>query len=371
MKITCDETGTPESLAVLLAQLDGDPAVGGILILACDDNHFTPAAVDPALRATQKPVFGGVFPQIIHGQKCLTRGTIVVGLPMAPQVLLLDGVSQPERDFDAVLDTATQGLSVAEGKTMFIFVDGLATRIGALIDALFNTFGLRINYLGGGCGSLSFVPKPCVMGNQGLVQDAAVLAVIDAPSGIGVAHGWQPVSEGFKVTESTGNVIHTLDWRPAYPVYKEIVESHSGLRFDDSNFFSIAKGYPFGIAKLDAEMVVRDPIMTQNESLVCVGEVPQGTFVRILNGNQDSLLSAAARAHDLAKEALGSHPAQIEVFVDCISRFLFLEENFDLELNAAKDAQLPVVGALTLGEIANNGNDYLEFYNKTAVVGLI
>jgi hypothetical protein len=56
--------------------------------------------------------------------------------------------------------------------------------------------------------------------------------------------------------------------------------------------------------------------------------------------------------------------------IDCISRSLFLGTDFQREL-AAIDDGLPMVGALTLGEIANSGRDFLEFYNKTAVVGLI
>ncbi|EQD46615.1 hypothetical protein B1A_14553 [mine drainage metagenome] len=54
--------------------------------------------------------------------------------------------------------------------------------------------------------------------------------------------------------------------------------------------------------------------------------------------------------------------------MDCISRALFLEQDFRQEL-AVIHSPAPMLGALTIGEIANSGQDYLEFYNKTAVVG--
>jgi len=49
---------------------------------------------------------------------------------------------------------------------------------------------------------------------------------------------------------------------------------------------------------------------------------------------------------------------------------LFLDQDFNQELENVHRFvnDVPFFGVLSLGEIANNGNDYLEFYNKTAVV---
>ena len=64
------------------------------------------------------------------------------------------------------------------------------------------------------------------------------------------------------------------------------------------------------------------------------------------------------------------------IIIDCISRILFLEDEFQIELNEiikvlrAKHNNISISGALTLGEISSYGKGYLEFYNKTCVVGL-
>jgi hypothetical protein len=112
-------------------------------------------------------------------------------------------------------------------------------------------------------------------------------------------------------------------------------------------------------------------VLTPEGHLVCVGEVPEGAFVHILKGSAESLILAARRASELAQASFpAGHTPRFRFVIDCISRSLFLGDAFTNEL-AAIDDGLPMVGALTLGEIANSGRDFLEFYNKTAVVGLI
>ena len=147
MLISLDRTGTVESLAALMADTTAHPGVAGLMVLACDANGFSPEKLDSLLQGSPLPVFGGIFPQIIHGCDHLERGTLVIGLPVAPRLSVITGLSYPETDFDA-------GMSVIDdcGSTVFVFVDGLARRIGALTTALFENFGLLPNYVGGGAG---------------------------------------------------------------------------------------------------------------------------------------------------------------------------------------------------------------------------
>lgn len=163
----------------------------------------------------------------------------------------------------AVLDEVIEekiGMLEKEIKSMFVFVDRLSKNINDIILTLFENFSLSINYIGGGAGSLSFKQKPCLFTNGGLLEDAAILATSVRESTIGVKHGWNPVSDAFKVTESVANRIIELDYKPALDVYKEVVEELSKEKITSENFFDIAKAYPLGINKLSGEMVVRDPI---------------------------------------------------------------------------------------------------------------
>lgn len=376
MIIRVDETGSAAGFRAILEELAEDGNIKGLLILACDENGFTPDSVDSILRGTSLPLFGGIFPQILHRKGNLSKGTIVAGLTRKVDVHCVPRLSDPAIDYSDVIDGLIP--KIGDARTMFVLVDGYSQRISSLIDSLFNIFGLELNYIGGGAGSinpnkLNMTRTPCLFTNKGLIKDSAVLAMMDIESGIGVSHGWDiKLSGPHKVTESAGNAIKSLDWKPAFEVYKEVVEKHSGRTFTEDNFFDIAKGYPFGIIKLESERIIRDPFtVDENGSLIVAAEIPPESFVDILTGDIDSLVGATRKAYRDGIDGYTGDAGETILFMDCISRVLYLGDDFIKEIDAVCIDDIPLIGALSLGEIANSGGDFLELYNKTSVVGVL
>ena len=344
------------------------------IVFACDENNWQTSDLDSWLQQQRVPVFGAIFPQIIFSQTNYQQGFILLSLSKTINWTLVPKLSDIEQNYDHVLEPVAEVWEEdLDDSTLFVFADGMASRIAALIESLFFNFGLLRNFVGGGAGSLSFQQKPCILCPQGLLQDVAIVLNVPLQSGIGVAHGWQAVSEPIKVSRSDRNIIQKLDYQNAFQQYKEVVLQQGGGDITQDNFFDIAKSYPFGIIKLDAEMVVRDPLMPTEDGkgLVCVGEVPEECFVRVLNGTPQQLIEAAAEVKKRADSDWArryDNTPKLGLFIDCISRVLFLEDKIDEEIAQVSDPAMPLFGALTLGEIANNGQEYLEFYNKTAVL---
>ncbi|WP_299338988.1 FIST N-terminal domain-containing protein [uncultured Psychroserpens sp.] len=312
---------------------------------------------------------GGLFPKVIHGNTILEKGIVINTLNDVESLFLIKDISKknyqvPNMSFDNNHEYS-----------LFTYVDGLTSNISHYLSELYEHYGMQTNYFGGGAGSLSLEQNPCVFNNDGFFQDAAVGCVMRMSSKIGVRHGWNKVDGPFIVTKAEGNVIKEINWKNPFQVYKEVVEAHSQKVFTDNNFFDIAKGYPFGIVKENAECIVRDPLMVNEKGeLICVGELEDNTLVDILNGNQESLINAAEMA---AQESVNqAQNPRKAIIIDCISRILFLEDSFHKELTAItqtikrKYPDVSIGGALTLGEISSYGDGFLDFYNKTVVVGL-
>jgi hypothetical protein len=367
--LSFDPLGSPQTLADRLQQALRAGA-RAVLVLAGDGVSWPAEQVSPLLQALPAPVFGAVFPEVIFGVEHSATGLVVLGLDHQAEVTVVTGLNDPETDFGAAL-----AATPATQDSVLVLVDGLAPCIARFIEAVFDHIGGGPSFIGGGGGSLSFQQRPCLFTPQGLLAGAALVVSLDAALAVGVRHGWQAIAGPFVVTGTAGNTVHQLDYRPAAEVYQACVGPQVQATLDSDNFFGHAKGYPFGIERFDGSLLVRDPIVMQGDSLVCVGEVPEQTAVHILRGDADRLIAAAAEGTEAALQQLGAPPGG-GLLIDCISRVLFLGERFGEELatvqgrlQQAGGHQHPLFGALTLGEIANNGAQCLEFYNKTLVLG--
>lgn len=362
---------------------DIDEVLSAIKQLAPQDNDVVLILIGEAasldvdglvarLSATSYTFVGAIFPSVISATVHSNAGVIVKTLPIVTPPYLVRNVGQ-----EINLPEFESELEIAEDiqLTALVWIDGLTSQISNFLVELYNNLGNSVRYLGGGAGSLSLQQQPCIFTHEGCFQDAAVILFSPWEIQLGVQHGWQRLKGPLPATRTENNTIIELNWRNAFEVYKEVVEPDSLQVITADNFFAIAKGYPFGIFREGQEDIVRDPIVV-NESgdLVCVGEVPENATLYILRGDKDSLVQAAHRAAMEAKQGI---PEQFQdcLVVDCISRVLFLEEQFSEELTALREQLLNInesvtlEGVLTLGEISSYGDGFLEFFNKTIVVG--
>jgi len=374
MNIQLDPSGTVDGLTHLIQQMSAEPGISGMLILAAGKNSFSPDAIDGILREAPLPVFGGIFPAIIHGREVLNQGTVVVGLTGEIEILTVSGLSDIERDYEE----AVENFQVKDGsdRTMLIFVDGFAQRTSALLEAIYSVYGLQYTYLGGGAGTVSdsvldMTPNPCLFSNSGLLRDSAVIVTIAGGCGLGVNHGWEKISGPYKVTESKGNVIVSLDWQPAFAFYRRIIKESGGPDITTENFFEVAKYFPLGMSRIGSEIIVRDPFAVEGDALILATGIPQESFIDVLTGDPASLIQAAGKSLEEARQTFPGSVPQTVILIDCISRALLLGGDFPREIEAIYRPELPLIGWLSLGEIANGGTSYMELYNKTCVVGIL
>lgn len=372
------------SPAILLSSYKQLCSNGGntLVMLLAENDPADPADLIAALNAHNVPFIGAVFPKLIFNDALYTHGMIcfVVDAPVAP--LLIEGLDSPDftlPDLTLYLTEAASGCDLKQttpGKcTTLLFVDALCGHIDLLLHRIYDELGSQVNYIGGGAGSIQLRPIPCILAAQGVLRNVAVLLLCKNASSLSAKHGWQQAYGPVVATEVENNTIKQLNWDNAITVYQQAITASGGGELDASNFMAGTRAFPFGISKEEEEVIVRDPIATaDNAHIICVGAIPQNASLYILKGDEHSLIAAAQRA---AEESLAGFPANRmptqSLIIDCISRQLFLAEAFSREMSVVQSVlkDLPLEGALTLGEISSFGDGYLEFFNKTIVVGLL
>jgi hypothetical protein len=345
------------------------------LILLGEKNAPDLPKLVEALRHVNVRFMGGVFPGILHGHNAYYEGAILLQLPALQDPVVVKNLDKEPTtlpDFGPELTERT-----GDHYTAIVLADALCPNISSLLRELFNLMGNSAHYMGGGAGSLGLKQKPCVFTAEGVFQNAVVIGFTSLSSSLGVRHGWENLGGPVVATRSTQNTLVELNWRKAFDVYREIVEADCGKKISRSNFFEIAKFYPFGIIKEGAEDIVRDPLaLNDRDGLFCAGDIPENAVLNVLKARPERLMEAAEQAAADSLDFKGGRPQQC-IVADCISRTLVLDKRFTEELDKVErriqsvDKNLVPEGILSLGEISSYGEGYIEFFNKTIVVGVL
>jgi len=305
---------------------------------------------------------GAIFPRVIYKGKTYTKGIIAAKLKPTSSVQIID-MNEPHQ-----LSPNTDTNSI------FAIVDGFSVQINDFLEEFYSLLPEKTKLIGGGAGKTNLTQEPVIFDMYRFYMSAAIIITSPDTMGIGVKHGWKPLLGPFMATCCHDNVLEKMNYQNAFDIYKEAVEKDSGLRFDSVPFFQLSQRYPLGIVRYNKDFIVREPVRTDGTNIVLVGSLDTNSVLSILTANKKELLEAAKEAAEISILNKGDEMIQSALVVDCISRFIFLEDSFPKELKAISKVypdKTLLWGVLSLGEIANANQEGIEFYNKTCVVGTL
>jgi hypothetical protein len=241
---------------------------------------------------------------------------------------------------------------------LFLLADGLCGDQMEVVRGAYEVCGARVPLMGACAGDDMALQSTRQIHEDRVLTHAVVAAAIssDAPMAIGIAHGWQPLSEPMLVTESHGTTLVSLDDRPALEVYFDQYEAPEEVRNDPSQFFAFAHTRPVGIARRNrTEIRYVYGADYDKGTLTVFAEVPQGGMAYLMQGSCNSVLDATAEVCALAEQELQGHPARGFMLLECVARKSLLDQAGLLEASL----RLPTVredvsvgGFYTYGEIA-------------------
>lgn len=301
---------------------------------------------------------GGIFPQIIYNNSVYDEGLIAIKINDNMKTIFLDDMNNT---------TVLRNEDFSNTKSILTILEGFSNDKEFFLQELFQLININTAMIGGGAGDLVNDKKAVIFDNKRFYKNSAIIVTMDNDITLSVKHGWEYLDGPFIVTSSEHNLLNKIDYKDALDVYKEVIKKDCGITINENNFSEISKSYPIGIIKYRKEQVVRDPIAYKNKSLVLIGKISNNSIINILKGKNETLLEASRKA---ATEVLVNECKLVMMF-DCITRKNFLEEKFDEELDTIykKSTANTFIGAITIGEVANEGNKYINFLNKTCVIG--
>ena len=327
----------------------------GVLVLLPEAEQARMAHIQTVCNQHQLPLLGGVFPALVTPQGFCTQGAWVLRFNTMPPCFLLDSLSGNALTDAALVDAQVKPLlqsAPQDDPAVFLVFDGILPHIDSLLMQLHNTQNSPIHWSGVNAGSETFQPMPCLFDNQRIVSNGVMGWVLPPSTRTVVRHGY-PVSKSLlKATSTAGNRIDTIDGRPALSVYREVIRTEYGVELTRDNFYDHAVHFPFGVVTA-LDVLVRIPVAFQDdESIVCAGEVPPNSSLRLLRAPAFEHSTCMANVSQ-ALVAQAPDPADALMVFYCAGRRMHFGDAALHELNQLREqtATPELVGALTLGEI--------------------
>jgi hypothetical protein len=181
--------------------------------------------------------------------------------------------------------------------------------------------------------------------------------------------GWDPFGTERLITRSRGNVLYEMDGRSALGLYRKYLGEHAdGLPATGLLF-------PLSVRTRAADTPVVRTILSideKDQSLTFAGDVPEGSYARLMKANFDRLIDGAVGAARTSYQAGGSTTPDLALLISCVGRKLLLKQRIEEEVEGVRDVlggSAVLTGFYSYGEISPfTPGAKCELHNQTMTI---
>lgn len=253
---------------------------------------------------------------------------------------------------------------------IFVLSDGLNINGSKLVEGMQSVTDLDISITGGLAGDGANFTETYVIDSGGKPTSKVVTAVGFYGSNLSVGYGslggWDSFGIDRLVTKSNDNVLYELDNTPALSLYKSFLGEQA------ANLPSSGLLFPLSLrSNADSTPVVRTilAIDENNQSLTFAGDIPEGSYARLMKANFDRLIDGAEEA---AKVSLNDMNPDLAILISCVGRKLVLKQMVEEEVEAVQGVigtDSKITGFYSYGEIAPFTKEAkCELHNQTMTI---
>ncbi|MBL7738893.1 MAG: FIST C-terminal domain-containing protein [Chitinophagaceae bacterium] len=228
----------------------------------------------------------------------------------------------------------------------------------------------EVTVFGGKAGDDLALESTFVFTN-GKSKDCALVALIVDEDKIdvkGIATcGWNAIGTTKTVTKSEGNIVYTIDDKPALDMLMNFlgVEIQQEGNNEVVTFLS-SWYYPLQVEREDTDPVIRTAMFANREdrSLICSGNVPQGSKIKFsMPPDFDSIDKVVEDCKGIKDNA--QQQADALIMFSCVSRHLSFGMVIKEEIEQVQKIwDAPMAGFFTYGEYGKSKNGKYEYHNN-------
>lgn len=180
--------------------------------------------------------------------------------------------------------------------------------------------------------------------------------------------GWKSIGISRTITKSEGNIIYTIDHKPALETYLRFLGIDPSSVKSQINFFNTESvHYPLQLQREGREPKMCAPIDydEEKEALICESEIPQGTEFRFSTPPDFDIVDSILEKANELKEETGDGAEALLIF-SCAGRLSALGPMAQQENEGLKEVwDAPMAGFYTYGEFGKGPDGKHEFHSTT------